>query len=219
MDKQAAITDRERRYHSGAIEVRKENDRPVIAGLAAVFDKRSQNLGGFVEVIARGAFDDVLEEATRALFNHDNNIVLGRRDKGTLSLSITDEGLAYEATPPDTPTIRDLVLTPIEEGYIDQSSFQFRIAPGGASWEEDDDGAMVRTVTKVGRLYDVSPVTLPAYTDTSVAIRSLEAYQAQGDEDQADPAELALQELRDQLASAHNTSAGLRRAYDALRRI
>ena len=168
-----------------------EASQVKIVGYAAKFNSRSKNLGGFVEIIAPGAFDDVLEDDTRAVFNHDPNFVLGRRSSGTLKLFIDEIGLGYEITPPDTQTVRDLVLTPMERGDINQSSFVFRLGHRGDDWHEDEDGILVRTINKVSALIDVSPVTYPAYTDTDSAKRSLETWQ----KEQTDPLEhLAAQE-------------------------
>ena len=100
---------------------------PKIAGYAAVFNMRSDLLGGFfVELIAPGAFDDVLAQDTRGLFNHDPNFLLGRTVSGTLRLSVDERGLSYEIDTPDTLTIRDLVVAPIARGDMSGSSFAMR---------------------------------------------------------------------------------------------
>lgn len=155
---------------------------PKIAGYAAVFNKRSDLLGGFfVELIAPGAFDDVLAQDTRGLFNHDPNYLLGRTTSGTLRLSVDERGLAYEIDTPDTLTIRDLVVAPIARGDMSGSSFAMRVAPGGDTWHEED-GVVVRTIYKVAELRDVGPVSFPAYPDSSAAQRSLDAWkQAQNE--------------------------------------
>lgn len=163
-----------------ACEVRAELDdegRPVrIVGHGAVFGKRSEMIMGmFKEEIAPGAFDDVLNDDVRALFNHDPNFVLGRTTSGTLELSIDAEGLRYDIDPPDTQTVRDQVLAPLTRGDITGSSFAFRVAPDGDEWREEEDGLIVRTITRFSRLLDVSPVTYPAYPDAGAAARSLEA--------------------------------------------
>lgn len=163
-----------------ACEVRAEVDdegRPVrIVGHGAVFGKRSEMIMGmFKEEIAPGAFDDVLGDDVRALFNHDPNFVLGRTTSGTLEISIDAEGLRYDIDPPDTQTVRDQVLAPLTRGDITGSSFAFRVAPDGDEWREEEDGLIVRTITRFSRLLDVSPVTYPAYPDAGAAARSLEA--------------------------------------------
>lgn len=156
------------------IEMREDGKQPVIIGYAAKFNTRSNNLGGFVEVIAPGAFDGVLEDDVRGLFNHDRGIVLGRTTSGTLKLEQDEAGLRYEIIPPDTQTVRDLVLEPMKRKDITQSSFAFRLPSDGYRWDEDDDGVYVRTITRVSKLLDVSPVTYPAYNDTEASMRDLE---------------------------------------------
>lgn len=154
-----------------------EGEQPAkIVGYAAVFDQESDPLGGFVEVIAPGAFDDVLGADVRALFNHDANYLLGRTASGTLTLSVDAVGLRYEIAPPDTQTVRDLVLAPLARRDLSGSSFSFRIARGGDRWDEDGDGRLVRTITRIGELLDVGPVAFPAYPDSTAAQRSLDAW-------------------------------------------
>ncbi|GLS83228.1 HK97 family phage prohead protease [Paraferrimonas haliotis] len=161
---------------SHQVRMEGEGEERKIVGYAAKFNTRSNNLGGFVEVIEEGAFDGVLDDDVRALFNHSPLYVLGRNSAGTLSLFIDEIGLRYEITPPDTQTINDLVIAPMERGDIDQSSFAFRLPSDGYRWDEADDGVYVRTITRISKLLDVSPVTYPAYNDTEAAARSLEAY-------------------------------------------
>ncbi len=174
------MSDIERRHTAGGkIHVRKaaaEGDTPAvitIRGYAAVFSTLSDNLGYFREQIAPGAFDGVLQDDVRCFFNHEEHLILGRTASGTLRLSVDKKGLAYECDLPDTQTARDLAAS-MERGDVDQSSFAFRIAPNGDSWDEDPDtGGTIRTITKIARLYDVSPVSIPAYPDASIALRRL----------------------------------------------
>lgn len=109
-----------------------EAERPQITGYAAVFNTRSALLfGSFVEEIAPGAFDDVLGDDVRALFNHDPNFVLGRTRSNTLRLEVDSRGLAYTIDPPDTQTVRDLVLTPLKRGDVTGSSFGLPTSAAG----------------------------------------------------------------------------------------
>jgi HK97 family phage prohead protease len=157
-----------RNYHSD-VEIRQDDDgKATLVGLAAVFDSLSENLGGFREQIQPGAFDDADMSDVRGLFNHDANFVLGRTRSDTLELDITSKGLRFEIDLPDTQTIRDLVLGPIQRGDVDQASFGFIVAPGGASFDENEEGVLIRTITKFARIFDVSPVTFPAFQDTAV---------------------------------------------------
>jgi HK97 family phage prohead protease len=176
--------DIERRFiTAGRIELRKTAptaDAPAlvtIQGYGAVFNCLSDNLGGFREQIAPGAFDGVLGDDVRCFFNHESDLILGRSVAGTLRLSVDDTGLAYECDLPDTQAARDLAVS-MARGDVTQSSFAFRCAAGGDTWDENDDGVIIRTLTKIGRLYDVSPVSIPAYPDATSAVRSLSAWQS-----------------------------------------
>jgi HK97 family phage prohead protease len=162
------------RIHAGGVEIRTEEGKgTIVRGYAAVFGKPSEDLGGFVEYIDRGAFDSVLNDDVRALFNHDPNMLLGRTVSKTLRVWQDEQGLAYELTLPDTAPARDL-RTLIERGDVNQSSFAFRVAKDGDKWVMQGDKT-TRYIKRLSRLYDVSPVTYPAYPDTSVATRSMQA--------------------------------------------
>lgn len=154
----------ERRYLATEFEVRaKPTGGHVVDGYAAKFNRLSQNLGGFVEQIAPGAFAKTIQEAdVRALFNHDPNIVLGRNKAGTLRMSEDGTGLYYEVDMPDTTVARDLVES-MRRGDISQSSFGF--ATVSDEWGFTEQDFPLRTLGEV-KLYDVSPVTYPAYLDT-----------------------------------------------------
>lgn len=156
---------------------RRADDSKVITlrGHAAVFNSLSEDLGGFREQIVPGAFKEAIEtDDIRALFNHDPNFVLGRNRANTLTLAEDARGLAIAITPPDTQVARDLI-TSMERGDITQMSFAFRIKPNGEDWAKNDEGIWIRSVKRV-RLYDVSPVTYPAYTATDIAVRSLDQF-------------------------------------------
>lgn len=160
----------ERRYTRGDVELRAADDKPVqMRGYAAKFDNLSQDLGGFVERIAPGAFAKTLAEAdVKALFNHDANLLLGRSKSGTLRMSEDKTGLHYEVDLPDTTLGRDLAVL-LERGDVSQSSFAFRVVRD--DWETDDQDRPVRTLVEV-KLFDVSPVTYPAYLDTEASMRA-----------------------------------------------
>jgi HK97 family phage prohead protease len=139
----------------------------------------SEDLWGFREKIAPGAFKKALKSSdVRMLWNHDPNIVLGRTTSGTLTLKEDKNGLYIENTPPDTQLVRDMVLSPIERGDVTQQSFGFTIKKD--SWEEPDENSNelpTRTIEEVRELFDVSPVTYPAYPDTTVALRSKQSWE------------------------------------------
>jgi len=154
-----------------AIEARAGETR-FIRGHAAVFNQLSEDLGGFREQISPGAFAEAIKrDDIRALFNHDPNFVLGRRSAGTLKLWEDSQGLAIEISPPDTTFGRDLVVS-LGRGDITQMSFGFRVTKDGQRWGKDAAGQVIRTLTKVS-LFDVSPVTFPAYRQTDVGVQSM----------------------------------------------
>lgn len=175
------MNDIERRTVTVEMKIEKRADEaPRIRGHAALFNTMSQDLGGFREQIAPGAFAEALKsDDVRALWNHNPDHVLGRNLAGTLILSEDQRGLAIEIIPPDTQLARDL-MTSIERGDVSQMSFAFSVRPNGQNWGEDEEGNYVRTLTNV-RLFDVSPVTYPAYTQTDVAVRSMEAWKKESE--------------------------------------
>lgn len=156
-------------------------ERNVVKGRAVVFNDLSQNLGGFREQIAPDAFADCDMSDVVCLKNHDNNIPLGRTPN-SLAFDIRSDGLYFEAILPDTQGARD-AAEEIRSGNIKGCSFQFTLVPGGSVWSEDPDtGGEIRTVKKIAKLFDVGPVTFPAYldtaVDTTVAKRALKALKA-----------------------------------------
>lgn len=165
-----SITNGERRFFQ--VELRApEQDSRTIEGYAAVFNSDSQVMwGNWIERIAKGAFSEVLNDDVVALFNHDPNYILAR-NKVNMTLRQDERGLIYRFDAPNTTAGNDL-LENIRNGNIKQSSFAFTVAD--QTWEEKEGEPSIRTITKIERLYDVSPVTYPAYPDTTVAQRSLQ---------------------------------------------
>lgn len=148
----------------------REDGKKLIRGHAAVFNTET-DLGWFRERIAPGAFSDSIgKDDVRALFNHNSDFVLGRSKAGTLSMREDDKGLYVEIEYPDTQAARDLV-TSIERGDITQMSFGFQTVKDSWEHNEEDESKDLRTLEKV-KLWDVSPVTFPAYEETDVAVRS-----------------------------------------------
>ena len=113
------MNDRETRCYSGEVRAEQRTDEPTrILGYGSVFNSRSEPLWGFREIIKPGAFDDVLNDDVRGLFNHD-----------------------------------------------------------GENWYQDDEGIVIREISKFSRLFDVSPVTYPAYQEADSGVRSMKAWQ------------------------------------------
>lgn len=151
----------------------KESKEGKLKGYAAVYNTWSPEMYGFRERIADGAFNRAIAEKqdVRALWNHDSNLVLGRTTNNTLELKSDEKGLLVDITPPDTQWGKDALVS-IKRGDVDQMSFQFRIKKD--EWEYDEENDIVsRTILDVD-LFDVSPTTFPAYSQTSITARSKE---------------------------------------------
>lgn len=164
------MTDAERRFTSVRVEVRAGSESQTIGGYAAKFERFSQNLGGFVERIAPGFFNKSRGDnwpGVVARYNHDDNMLLGTTQAGTLRLGVDDVGLAYDV---DLPGARSDVFELVQRGDVAQSSFAFVVFD--EEWGTTDQGFPLRTLVS-GQLRDVAPVNTPAYEDTSVALRHL----------------------------------------------
>lgn len=163
----------ERRILPIKAEVRAASDgKPaMISGYSARFNELSVVLYGmFRERIAPGAFTESLaSDDIRSLWNHNADHVLGRNKNGTLRLREDEVGLFMEVDPPDTQAGRDALIS-VQRGDVSQQSFMFDVQPDGDDWYEDEQGQIIRTLTRV-RLYEVSPVTFPAYPQTSAEAR------------------------------------------------
>lgn len=162
------------------IELRDEPESRHIEGYGSVFNERSLDLGGFVEMIAPGAFDGVIERSdVKCYLDHNPGkgiLARSRNGKGSLSLVVDEKGLQYSFDAPKT-SLGDEVVEGIKRGDYSQSSFAFTV--DDEVWTKEADGTYLRTITKIGGLYDVSIVANPAYEGTSVALRSLDKFKAQ----------------------------------------
>jgi uncharacterized protein len=183
------------------VETRAEGDGPAktrVTGHAAVYNQWTTLYEGrywtWREILRPGCFKNALAEKqdVRELFNHDGNFILGRTKSGTLSLTSDDTGLLSDCEPPDTQTIRDLVIVPCQRGDIDGMSFAF-MPRRGAKIVSTEDADGTRVIDMGGErvtlryegdmlieereildadLFDVSVVTFPQYDGTDVAVRA-----------------------------------------------
>lgn len=163
------------------VEYRGDGKKPYITGYAAVFDSESRNLGGFVEVIHRRAFDKVLASRPDVVgvYNHDKNYLLGRTGNGTMTLTVDDYGLRYAIDPPET---RADVVESVSRGDVVGSSFAFRTAEvNGDVWSRRGDGTRLREIREIDLLDDVGPVVRPAYGAASVVVSRRALEMALGD--------------------------------------
>lgn len=171
------------------VYLRKEDDTTesrTVEGYAALFDTDSELLyDEFIERIAPGAFDGVIEVSdVKAWLNHNPSrgiLARSKNGEGTLELTIDDKGLKYRFESPKT-ALGDELLEGLRRGDITGSSFAFSVSSD--KWEKMGEGKYKRTITKIDGLYDVSPVYDPAYSQTTVAVRSLEKIKKQEKEEQ-----------------------------------
>jgi len=137
----------------------------ILTGYAARFGVWSEDLGFFKEKIQAGAFAKTIKENDiRALFNHDPNLILGRTKNKTLELEEDEKGLLFNMVLPDTTYAADLKKS-IERKDVTQNSFGFQMIKD--EWSPD---GKKRTLLEA-KLFDISPVTFPAYPQTSVKVR------------------------------------------------
>lgn len=164
---------RERIFTSVAVELRLAATGSAsrsIGGYASVFNKPSQNLGGFIERVAPSFFNKSRADGwpdVIARYNHDDAFLLGATRNGTLQLSIDETGLNYTV---ELPESRSDVLELVSRGDIGKSSFAFQTHED--DWGLSEQGYPQRTLIQ-GRLIDVAPVSTPAYRDSTVGMRSL----------------------------------------------
>jgi uncharacterized protein len=146
-------------------EVREDGDGMHLEGYAALFNSRSENLGGFTETIAPGAFRTSLRSRNdiKLLWNHDTGAVMGSTRSGTLSLTEDERGLRVSATLPNTTHGRDAAEL-VKRGDVSGFSFGFSLpGRGGDSWSDDGTERVLKSV----RLHEVSLVAFPAYPETN----------------------------------------------------
>lgn len=166
-------------------EIRLIEETKKVIGYALVFDKLSEDLGGFREIISPESLEGVLEKSdVLALLNHNRHkgvLARSNRMKGTLELKIDRKGLKYSFEPPNYSLGHELVEG-IRRGDIQNSSFAFSLPDGGAEFKRTEDGELIRIIHKFDKIFDVSPCYTPAYQDTTVAIRSLEEFRESEEE-------------------------------------
>lgn len=155
-----------------------DNDSRILSGYAAVFNSESKDLGGFTEMISPTAFEGVIERSdVFAVLDHDRNKVLARSKmgKGSLELNIDSKGLQFRFESPNT-TLGNDVLSMVKRGDLTDASFCFTVED--ESWQKREDGSYLRTINKIGELFDVAVCYNGAYPEsyTEVALRSLDKF-------------------------------------------
>lgn len=152
-----------------------EQQGSKLVGYAAVYAPAlSEDLGGFREKISPGAFDKSLESNAdiRALWDHNTSQPLARTTNGSLKVSSDKRGLRVEIELPEGVSYADDLRQLVRSGVVNQMSFGFLVPPGGDAWDKDEEGNALRTLNSID-LHEVSVVSIPAYPDTTVALRGL----------------------------------------------
>ena len=159
---------RQMRSRGTEFRAAEQDGQKYIEGYFAVFGGVYELWPGATESVDPHAFDDTLGGDVRALINHDTTLVLGRTKAGTLELKVDSRGLwgRIRVNQADGDALN--LYSRIERGDVDQCSFGFEILEEETEWR--DDGSVHWTIKRV-KLYEVSPVTFPAYEDTSVSAR------------------------------------------------
>lgn len=165
----------ERRFVKGG-QIRAKEGAPGITGYASVFNEAYDMGWGLIETIKPGAFARALREKqdVRCLFNHDANNLLGRSKSGTLRMAEDATGLHFDCDLDPEMSLAADVQRMIQRGDLDGCSFAFQVRKQTWREEKDADGHTVayRDIEDLD-LFDVGPVTYPAYEGTSVSERSL----------------------------------------------
>ena len=161
----------ETRVNAAQFEIRETSDGMTFEGYAAVFNSRSQNLGGFTEFVAPGAFTRSLKSRNdvKLLWNHDSGAVLGSTRAGSMTLTEDAKGLKVIAKLPNTQLGRDTAEL-LRTGLVDSMSFGFNVIKD--KWNASGDERTLESV----RLFEVSVVAFPAYEATAgtAIVRSLD---------------------------------------------
>lgn len=156
------------------------DENGIVSGYAIVWGVESRVLmdfeGEFVEIIEPFAVDDELlkKSDVKALYNHNRNDLLARFTEGTGTLTlIPDEaGLFFRFCSPNT-TLGNDICQLVKRGDLRGCSFAFTVNPADVEYRKRADGRPLRIVKKLASLHDISIVVDPAYTQTSVDVRSL----------------------------------------------
>ena len=157
-------------------ELRTNAEGRTIVGYAAKFERWSEPImGWFKEQIARDAFSECDVTDVIMCFNHNIDSILARTTSGTLTLSTDDEGLRFEFEAPATTMGNDM-LELVRRGDISKCSFKFTVEEDEWRYADKENKLEYdeRTIRKIGKLYDVSLVVYPAYSDTEAGVRHLE---------------------------------------------
>lgn len=170
---------KEVRMFTGALECREDTERQknTIVGVPIVFEQKT-DLGMWEEVIEKGALDQTDLKDVRLLVNHDTNQLPLARSRNnnansTMQLTVEEDGLHIRADldVENNPRAAE-VLSAVEREDVTGMSFMFTVDKD--SWENLESEHPTRHILSIGKVFEASVVTFPAYEQTSVYARSLE---------------------------------------------
>lgn len=147
----------------------------ILAGRALVYDTptliNDGKGGSYTEIIKAGALDGADLSDIRLFYNHNLDRVPLARTPKTMQLSTSAAGLDFEASLPNTPEARS-VYEAVKRGDLNECSVAFTVPEGGDRY---DAATNTRTIYKIAKIYECSVVPFPAYPQTSVEARSVQA--------------------------------------------
>lgn len=167
-------------YNNPEISLRAitEGEDKILEGYAALYNVESrllyENGKKFIEIINKGAFNDVLNNDVYLTFNHSQDSILARTINKSLILKEDDKGLFFRAILNNTSIANDLYEM-VSRGDVVENSFAFTVDEG-QKWERNAEGIPLRRISRISNLYDVSVVTKAAYPQTEVYARGFEEY-------------------------------------------
>lgn len=162
-------------------EVRAQQDEKhgnMLTGRPIVYDEKT-DLGWYDEIIEKGALDDADLKDVRFLVNHNTDMIpLARsrnnNENSTMQMSIDEKGMEIRVDlDVENNTEAKNLYSAVERGDIDGMSFMFTV--DGDKWDDIESDHPTRTITKLGRVLEVSAVTFPAYEATSISARGLDS--------------------------------------------
>lgn len=180
-----------------------ETDNQSVEGYGIVYDQETELFPGFFEKMSKGAFKrNILNGLTiKSYFNHDSAKILSTTDSNPpLSLREDDNGIYYISPIPPTSYGEDLKIN-LKRNNVSGSSFAFIVTD--EDWEERSDGTIHRNI-KEGELFEIGPVTDPAYVQTSASLHSVKEIYEKRKKTNEDEAEKIRGELKETELKAKN---------------
>jgi HK97 family phage prohead protease len=162
-----------KRAFNALYETRDEGTNGIVSGRPIILNSVT-DLGCFREVIDTRALDGADLTDVRLCLNHDTSYVYARsrnnNPNSTMQISTDSDGLTFTASLAleESPRARDF-YTAIKRGDIDKMSFMFSMED--YEWEDLDSDSPIRKITKIGKVFEISAVTFPAYQSTAIEAR------------------------------------------------